>query len=235
MDAEECQNDEYCEWKTGKWRDCNCSGWTKRRVWCSDALSNKHATMCRISDEPKSRMRCTPPDNCSCQKIRELRNTKRDGEYMLNLKGKVVPVYCHNMTGTPAEYITLVNLHENYASFYSRRAKDITKCPKSHHDELEESTLPYGTTHFSKIRIAPHSMRIIEDDFTFAQTSGKHQGYGTAGDCFSKTEKCPRGEFSINLEGTRFRIRKQTRWDTKGLNSTIIYTTLVRLLFILLV
>ena len=40
---------------------------------------------------------------------------RTDGEYMLNTTNTgVIQIYCHNMAGTPTEYITLTNPTNNY-------------------------------------------------------------------------------------------------------------------------
>lgn len=65
-----------------------------------------------------------------------------------------------------------------------------------------------------------HSLQVIIDDFTFAHTSGnRQQSFGSAGDCFSSTKRCPLGGFSINFETTKFRIRPKTHWETRGMNA----------------
>jgi hypothetical protein len=44
----------------------------------------------------------------SCKGWQQHRHARQDGEYMLNVKGKLVSIYCHNMNTTePAEYLTL--------------------------------------------------------------------------------------------------------------------------------
>lgn len=82
-----------------------------------------------------------------------------------------------------------------------------------------DPSLPSGITYFSKVRLDLHTLQVIIEDFTFSQTMGRHQQpFGSAGDCFSTTQRCPRGSFSINFENTKFRIRPKTRWDTHGRN-----------------
>lgn len=62
-----------------------------------------------------------------------------------------------------------------------------------------------------------------ETDYTFAETIGQPKSFGSAGDCYSKTGECPKGAFSIDLDGTGFRVRARTNWEANGTNSTIRY------------
>lgn len=86
---------------------------------------------------------------------------------------------------------------------------------------MVDNSIPYGTTHFHKVRVNINNLLVVGNDFTFAQTSGKMQAFASAGDCFSSTERCPQGDFSVNLEGTGFKIRSSTRWELKGQNATM--------------
>lgn len=62
-----------------------------------------------------------------------------------------------------------------------------------------------------------HSLKVIIDDYTFAHTNGRRpQPFGSAGDCYSTTKRCPRGAFAINFESTKFRLKPNTHWDTRG-------------------
>lgn len=220
-----CDSTADCKWRIGKWKECTDSGIKKRRIFCWDNLTQTPSNSCPDNTRPKSRMRCLPVENC--QTIRDTRRTTRDGEYVINLRGRNVSIYCHNMTGTPQEYVTLKSgSRENYSMYYSRRAKDPNACPTTlaaRQEEFDDPSIPYGQTMFEKIRILVQTMRIIENDYTFADIRGKAQPFGTAGDCYSKSEECPQGTFSINLEQTGFRIRMKTHWQTEGLNSTIMF------------
>lgn len=88
----------------------------------------------------------------------------------------------------------------------------------SRSSEWVDDTISFGTTRFKKIRININSLQVIEDDFQFADTNGRQQSFASAGDCYSNTGNCPQGDFSINLDGTGFRIRPSTQWETKGQN-----------------
>lgn len=57
---------------------------------------------------------------------------------------------------------------------------------------------------------------VSADDYTFSTTHyGQSVPYGTAGDCLRKP-KCPQGIFFISLQGTDFRIDRQTQWIPKS-------------------
>lgn len=146
---------------------------------------------------------------------------------MLNVRGKPVHIYCHDMrTVQPKEYITLVP-NQNYAMYYDKRALDPRQCPTSERDMYTDESLPAGTTHFQRVRLELHRLRIIEDDFRFARGSGpRHQPFGSAGDCLSVGENCKQGRFLINLAGTDFRLRADTQWDV-SLNATISFVNRV--------
>ena len=109
---------------------------------------------------------------------------------------------------------------ENYSQYFDRRSRNKDECLMSASDQWVDASLASGLTYFSKVRIDLHSLQVIIDDFTFARTSGRRQQpFGSAGDCFSATQRCPQGAFSINLENTKFRIRPKTRWETRGMNA----------------
>lgn len=111
--------------------------------------------------------------------------------------------------------------NENYSAYYERRSRDKDQCMHNENDQWDDPSIPSGQTIFTKVRINLHSLQVIIDDFTFSSTNGRRQQqFATAGDCFSSTQQCPRGVFSINFEQTKFRIRPRTRWDTRGMNAT---------------
>lgn len=110
-------------------------------------------------------------------------------------------------------------IKENYSLFYSKRSSDMSKCENGK-GSVDES-IQYGTTRFEKIRLNINSMQVMEDDYIFAQITGKPQQFASGGDCYSNSGSCPQGDFFVNLEGTGFRIRPSTTWETSGANSTI--------------
>lgn len=159
----------------------------------------------------------------SCKSIQHYKRTRTDGEHKINVRGREVEIYCHNMNSDdPAEYVTLrKGNQENYSLFYSKRSTDMSKCEngKGIHDE----SIHYGTTRFNKVRININTLQIIDNDFQFSHTVGRQQKFATGGDCYSNTGSCPQGDFFVNFEGTGFRIRPNTLWEANGTNSTIEY------------
>lgn len=114
----------------------------------------------------------------------------------------------------------MIDERENFSLYFDKRSRNKGECPADEHNQWADLSIASGLTYFSKVRIDVHSLQVIIDDFTFARTSGRrHQAFGSAGDCFSATQRCPRGASSINFEQTKFRIRPRTRWETRGINA----------------
>lgn len=119
----------------------------------------------------------------------------------------------------PKQLLYLTDDRENYSLYFDRRSRNKEECSTKESDHWVDPTIASGLTYFSKVRIDLHTLQVIIDDFTFARSNGRRsQPYGSAGDCFSNTRRCPRGVFSINFENTKFRIRPNTRWETRGTN-----------------
>lgn len=208
---------------------CSCSGTTKRRIQCYDIGLRKPSSNCVDAQKPLSRQQCTPPPNCSCRTLQQRKNVRTNGEYVLNVRGKPVRIYCHDMnTVQPKEYITLQQ-NLNYAMYYDRRALDRRQCPRSERDMYADDSLPSGTTHFQKVRLDLHGLRVVEDDYQFARVSGaRQQPFGSAGDCLSEVTGCVQGRFVISFVGTRFRMRSDTRWEVST-NATMAFSERVSL------
>uniref|UniRef100_A0A2M4ADI9 Putativedisintegrin and metalloproteinase with thrombospondin motifs 9 n=1 Tax=Anopheles triannulatus TaxID=58253 RepID=A0A2M4ADI9_9DIPT len=222
-------------WETSPWSKCNCKGKQHRSVKCYDEQLKVESNRCPEGQRPKKYIKCIPPPHCrnsgaltrsragtyrSCKDAQSRHRT--DGEYMIQVNGTSVRIYCHGMaTATPLEYLTLASGPvENYAIYINRRAADANKCQVSDRDWTDE-TNSYGATHYRKIRLQLPSLQVITNDFQFTNSSGKKQSFGSAGDCYSNTGRCPQGDFAINLEGTPFRIRPRTVWKTNGVNAVI--------------
>uniref|UniRef100_A0A182NLF3 GON domain-containing protein n=1 Tax=Anopheles dirus TaxID=7168 RepID=A0A182NLF3_9DIPT len=233
-----CEAFTDCRWKIVKWNRCNCKGKQNRTVKCYDEMLNVESNRCPENARPRKQIKCTPPAHChkrhhhapvykSCADAQ--RKHRADGEYTMDLNGTSVKIYCHGMAERdPAEYLTLpAGPTENYAIYINRRAADANKCQNSRRDWADES-ISYGATHYRKIRIHLPTLRVITNDFLFTNSSGKKQAFGSAGDCYSNTGKCPQGDFAINLDGTPFRIRPRTTWDTAGVNSVLKFLVTLR-------
>jgi hypothetical protein len=64
---------------------------------------------------------------------------------------------------------------------------------------------------------------VYEDDYEFAESFGRPQPYGSAGDCYSNSGHCPQGDFSINLKETGFKIKAKQEWELHGKKAVINY------------
>lgn len=104
--------------------------------------------------------------------------------------------------------------------YYEKRARDRNVCEFA--GEWEDKNIQSGRTYFSKVRIDLRVLTVFTDDYTFARPYGRRpQKFATGGDCYSSTEQCPRGGFSINFENTKFRIKPSVKWEIYGHNATM--------------
>ncbi|XP_037955485.1 A disintegrin and metalloproteinase with thrombospondin motifs 20 isoform X2 [Teleopsis dalmanni] len=199
---------------------CNCQGIRRRRNLCYD--SSKRRIQCPTK-ENIFKEKCKPPREClpkSCEEIRRFYQIYQDGEYEIFVNSLSKQIYCYDMRNSPKEYVT-VNPNENYSIYYGYKTSDPDTCPPlSRHREHRDTNINSGRTTFHKIRVNITDLRVIENDFIFANTIGTQQAFGSAGDCYNRNMECPQGDFSINLEHTGFRIRPGTKWDRFG-NSVI--------------
>ncbi|XP_062585065.1 A disintegrin and metalloproteinase with thrombospondin motifs 9-like [Saccostrea cucullata] len=157
----------------------------------------------------------------SCSEIKECWPSSYDGEYWLYPKrfGRKSPVkvYCHNMSSpeTAEEYVTLQR--QNY--FIGHDASHLISFAR-----CTRNSLPIMRTEFSKVRINIESMSVVQEDFTFAMTTGnsskvENVPFGTSSDCTAETwwEKrwgpCQlEGTFLIDLQDTGLSIVKSVGW-----------------------
>ncbi|XP_016952384.1 A disintegrin and metalloproteinase with thrombospondin motifs 20 isoform X1 [Drosophila biarmipes] len=152
----------------------------------------------------------------SCAELRDLFGYNQDGNYQLEVRSRMVHVYCHAMgTSRPVEYLN-VDPQENYSIFYEYRTKQTTSCPPESRAHEYYNDQNSGRTHFSKLRLNITDLRIVDNDFQFAETRGLPQKLGSAGDCYNRIGQCPQGDFSINMKNTDFTIRPGTQWKTHG-------------------
>uniref|UniRef100_A0A4Y0BQW4 GON domain-containing protein n=1 Tax=Anopheles funestus TaxID=62324 RepID=A0A4Y0BQW4_ANOFN len=229
-----CEEFSGCRWKIMKFGKCNCKGRQSRTVKCFDEMLNTESNRCAESERPPKTIACQKPSGCRTPSrnrhhqsaYRNCKDAQRkhriDGEYTMNLNGTKTKIYCHKMaTRSPVEYLSLpAGATENYAIYIKRRAADANRCQMSPRD-WEDESISYGATHYQKIRINISTLQVYTNDFEFTTSSGTKQSFGSAGDCYSNTGHCPQGDFAINLEGTPFRIRPRTTWETAGVNSVI--------------
>ncbi|XP_065369734.1 A disintegrin and metalloproteinase with thrombospondin motifs 9 isoform X2 [Calliphora vicina] len=195
---------------------CNCEGYRRRRMLCYD--SRRERIACPTKDKI-IREKCPPPRTCypsTCYELRRYHNVYADGEYTIYVRTVPKRIYCHNMHSSPQEFVTL-NSTENYSIYYDYKTRNPDSCPPdSVHREYRDDTLESGRTTFKKIRIDMATLRVFDSDFTFAESIGTPQPYGSAGDCYNRRKQCPQGGFSINLEHTGFRLRHGTVWQAIG-------------------
>lgn len=165
----------------------------------------------------------THPESCAEVKLQN--PSAGDGQYTLALGGKTASIYCADMAGTPAEYISLAVTGgtNNYALFYG-----------SHVLHRYQAGFVAGTdaiTHYNKVRINPVTLVVDQNDMRFAVITSegrngydwsnpnfkpvpKTMPYGTAGDCYNSWSS--RGRGNVNLTGTDFAIADSTTFAVDG-------------------
>uniref|UniRef100_H3B3P8 ADAM metallopeptidase with thrombospondin type 1 motif 20 n=1 Tax=Latimeria chalumnae TaxID=7897 RepID=H3B3P8_LATCH len=219
-------------WNVGAWSKCSITcgmGVISRKVEC---LNEKGlpSDSCLPTQKPHARTSCQK-QNCnafgSCREIQKKKGIRKDGEYVLNIRNKVVQIFCTGMhSDHPKEYITLIKGEsDNYSEVYGYRLLNPYECPlngsRKGNCNCRNDYLAAGYTVFSKIRLDITSMQIITTDLLFAHTiHGRSVPFATAGDCYSAA-KCPQGQFSINLGGTGLKIADATRWTAQGNYATV--------------
>uniref|UniRef100_A0A182PKP9 GON domain-containing protein n=1 Tax=Anopheles epiroticus TaxID=199890 RepID=A0A182PKP9_9DIPT len=226
-----CEALTHCRWRVTKPLKCNCKGRQTRTVKCYDEKMKVESNRCSEATRPNQTASCQKPPGCRNRHLepgvfRNCKDAQRkhrtDGEYTMQINRTRVKIYCYGMrTVSPTEYLSLPKGEkENYAIYSNRRAADSSKCENSRRDWTEES-IDYGATHYRKIRLNLATLQVHTNDTRFTKSSGKKQPFGSAGDCYSNTGRCPQGDFAINLEGTPFRIRPSTAWEKAGGNSVM--------------
>ncbi|XP_010124798.1 PREDICTED: A disintegrin and metalloproteinase with thrombospondin motifs 20-like, partial [Chlamydotis macqueenii] len=214
-------------WRVGKWTKCSVScgvGVKERTVECmtENGLSSD---LCLPRLKPDARKICHE-EECeiftTCKGIQIKKGIRKDGEYLLNIKGRMIKIYCSGMDlENPKEYLTLVKGEaDNFSEVYGFRLQNPYECPfngsRRQDCACRNDYLAAGFTVFSKIRFDVTSMQIKTTDFLFAQTIlGRAVPFATAGDCYSAA-RCPQGQFSINLAGTGLRLSSTVRWIAQG-------------------
>uniref|UniRef100_A0A8C0P5N1 ADAM metallopeptidase with thrombospondin type 1 motif 20 n=1 Tax=Canis lupus familiaris TaxID=9615 RepID=A0A8C0P5N1_CANLF len=220
-------------WKVGKWSKCSVTcgaGTMERRVECM-AEHGWPSNLCLKRLKPNAQKKCYIND-CktftSCKEIQVKNNITKDGDYDLNINGRIIKIYCAGMhSENPKEYISLVKGEEdNFSEVYGVRLQNPYECPfngsRRQDCACKNDYLAAGRTVFSKIRIDVNSMQIKTTDLLFAQTIfGKAVPFATAGDCYSAA-RCPQGQFSINLAGTGMKISSTAKWLAQGNYASVI-------------
>ncbi|KAI5158822.1 A Disintegrin And Metalloproteinase With Thrombospondin Motifs 20 [Manis pentadactyla] len=231
-------------WKVGKWSKCSVTcgtGVMERRVECV-AENGWSSDLCLRRLKPDAQKKCYVSD-CkystsktylvrktlsSCREIQVKNNITKDGDYYVNIKGRIIKIHCAGMQlENPKEYLSLVKGEEdNFSEVYGFRLHNPYECPfngtRRQDCECKNDYLAGGHTVFSKIRIDLTSMQIKTTDLLFAQTlSGRAVPFATAGDCYSAA-RCPQGQFSINLAGTGMKISGRAKWLAQGSHASAV-------------
>ncbi|WP_224368779.1 LamG-like jellyroll fold domain-containing protein [Hyalangium versicolor] len=135
----------------------------------------------------------------SCAEIHTSNPAAGDGSYTLGIGDQRVDVFCHDMAGTPREYVVLP--HTGSTTNYSYYGQG----PNTSADGL--------TTWFSQVRLDPATLTLLLDDTTFSTSQGWiwfDTGYqysralGIAADCVMPESDS--GRSNIDLTGTPFDI-----------------------------
>uniref|UniRef100_G1NB35 ADAM metallopeptidase with thrombospondin type 1 motif 20 n=1 Tax=Meleagris gallopavo TaxID=9103 RepID=G1NB35_MELGA len=214
-------------WRVGKWTNCSvsCGAGVKERTVVCMTENGLSSDLCLPHLKPDTRRICHA-EECeiitTCKDIQIRKGMRKDGEYLLNIKGRMIKIYCSDMhLDNPKEYLTLVKGEaDNFSEVYGLRLQNPYECPfngsRRQDCACRNDYLAAGFTVFSKIRFDVASMQIRTTDFLFAQTIlGRAVPFATAGDCYSAA-RCPQGQFSINLAGTGLRLSSTVRWMAQG-------------------
>ena len=145
-----------------------------------------------------TRMRPTPPE--SCRAVKNANPSAADGEYALYVNGDATQpwtAWCHDMAGTPAEYLSLpstgasVNFSQYTAGVHNGGGSNVR-------------------TLFSKIRIDPSTLRVNTGDQTFSTSSGLlWHGDAVTSMSYAAAMNCDFGNpglGNVDLRGTSFAV-----------------------------
>lgn len=149
----------------------------------------------------------------SCAEIRAADPTAGDGDYSLLIAGARVPVFCHDMAGTPDEYIELAQTGgaHNFSQYTAGGASPGTNV----------------VTHYTRLRIDPHPVSLLPLTFraniadeTFSSSTGqlchssrascsgaavvRSMPYAVAFDCVRPGSSS--GVANLDLTGTPFEV-----------------------------
>ncbi|XP_053741370.1 A disintegrin and metalloproteinase with thrombospondin motifs 20 isoform X1 [Synchiropus splendidus] len=214
-------------WKVGPWSKCSQScgaGVMERQVECVTS-KGQPSKLCPVPQRPESRAACQEQE-CqsfsSCREVQVRQGLRMDGEYYLKVKSRIIQIYCADMqTDFPREYVTLRSAQtDNFSEIFGSRLLNPFQCPENGSRPLDCSCRndysAAGYTLFHKVRVDLSSLRIMTMDIHFSRTLlGRPVPFATAGDCYSAA-KCPQGQFSINLQGTGFKVSPATKWTSQG-------------------
>lgn len=134
----------------------------------------------------------------SCQDILDADPSADDGEYTIYLNQQVFSVYCHDMAGTPQEYLTLVKTGSPYNfSQYTAGGSQGSNV----------------ITQYDRVRFDPPTLLVNIGDQWFSSSTGSlmhgqvqvtSMPYGVAMACVAAYN--PAGVANIDLTGTPFKV-----------------------------
>ena len=131
----------------------------------------------------------------SCQEIRDANPAAPNGEYLIDINGHGIQIYCSDMEGTPKEYLTLDE--SNYSQYTAGGAAPGTDVH----------------TTYTRVRLLPATLQVDVRDQTFSASSGSlthgpttvtSMCYGVAMDC--RATNSSTGVARIDLRGTPFAV-----------------------------
>ena len=138
----------------------------------------------------------------TCQEIVDAGLSVGDGNYVVQPNGQTFTVYCHDMAGTPRDYLTLANTggNFNYGQYTAGGSSPGTTVK----------------TNYTKVRINPQTLAVDIGDKTFASSvGGLHHAGGGAPNVFSMPYAVAMacidwnnaaGKANIDLTGTPFAV-----------------------------
>lgn len=158
-------------WRVGKWTKCSvsCGAGVKERTVACMTENGLSSDLCLPHLKPDNRRICHT-EECeiitTCKDIQIKKGMRKDGEYLLNIKGRMIKIYCSDMhLDNPKEYLTLLKGEaDNFSEVYGLRLQNPYECPfngsRRQDCACRNDYLAAGFTVFSKIRFDVASMQI---------------------------------------------------------------------------
>jgi hypothetical protein len=151
-----------------------------------------------------------PSPHGSCAEVAAAAPGSPDGEYDITSYGRTVSVWCHDMAGTPVEYLTLKRTGPGVNSSSSNN-----------------NWAPFVQTAYTRVgldlpAVTGDPFTVRPDDFRFATTTGGSGfvRYGSGGSCGFAP-----GPFNIDLRGTPFAVDPATLESTGWLGHGDVIST----------
>jgi len=114
-------------------------------------------------------------------------------------------------------FIMLSHLEENFSSVHNKVNGNMNSCTPKKQKRSGGSRTDWRGLKVVYVDEETKRVDVDVNNYKMAFTSGGDPvPFGTAGDCYTSAGGCPKGEFSINLEGTGFRLEGYTKWKAVG-------------------